>query len=753
MAEIIDARVKQKTGTAADFAGYTLLEGEIALVRTSANGPVWNFKVGPGNFDSLDWSLQNPGAAQKADTSTVFPVGVPGLYIPTESGTYDGVSVDLEAGYVQLIWDGSTLVKAEFPIDLAGYATVDDLVDESEVYNATRQSPPPSGFHTFETAVESVPDSVRKTGLILTFRSSSNFWQRYQYILSSPAPETFENPDNWNNLSQTAQINAVRDVLNEWNATEKSPPGAGFHSFETAVQTVPSYMIKQGLVLSYQSGSQIWLTYRYVISNTNATQFSDIDNWTLIPNARDITVYDATISSPPPSGFHTFESAIASVPMNIRKGGLIITFRQSSNVRRVLQYILTATSGAGWENPDNWWDFNNNAFVTEVRSYNNVWNATVQDPVEGYHDFLSAVNSVPSFFRRTGVIVTFRASASLWRRFQYRLSSPSTPTWDNQENWIEIQPELIPIWHRNGMSNMLETIRDIDTGQFSIMFATDLHITHDPPYRYTGIEVLGRIMNTLHEQCEFSAVVMGGDYVEKDIATEDEARTYMQKLQEWTAATADKRIITRGNHEWEPLFDEARFYAYSKRGMYGHMAITDNPIDQKSDYGYIDYPNEKIRLVFLDLSFLTYDGSESDIQFDWMLEVLESTAEMDDWMIVVTGHISPYQRPSGDNGNYLVAMGHYFEKTAGILQSSRSSQSVDFTSSTSNDLISISGHTHNSGDFDDTFLSIETAAAQVHPDYLGTRNELAFDIYFIDRSERHIDVIRYGRGASRSFDY
>lgn len=127
MAEIIDARVKQKTGTAADFAGYTLLEGEIALVRTSASGPVWNFKVGPGNFDSLDWSLQNPGAAQKADTSTVFPVGVPGLYIPTEDGTYEGVTVDLSVGYVQLIWDGSSLVKAEFPIDLAGYVANGDI--------------------------------------------------------------------------------------------------------------------------------------------------------------------------------------------------------------------------------------------------------------------------------------------------------------------------------------------------------------------------------------------------------------------------------------------------------------------------------------------------------------------------------------------------------------------------------------------------------------------------------------------------
>lgn len=127
MATQIDARVKQKTGVEADFAGYVLLEGEIALVRTSANGPVWNFKVGPGDFASLDWSLQNPGAAVAADTSTVFPAGVPGLYIPTEDGNYDGVMVDLSVGYVQLIWDGTTLVKVEFPIDLAGYVSESEL--------------------------------------------------------------------------------------------------------------------------------------------------------------------------------------------------------------------------------------------------------------------------------------------------------------------------------------------------------------------------------------------------------------------------------------------------------------------------------------------------------------------------------------------------------------------------------------------------------------------------------------------------
>lgn len=137
--EIIKARVWTKIDTleAWDANPLILGPGEFAPVLTGVGGSVFNFKVGTGDrrFSDLPWSLQNPGAAIAADTNTAFPSGVPGLYIPTESGDYDGVTVDLEAGYTQLIWDGTTLVKVEFPIDLAGYTPtsefnpVKDVVD------------------------------------------------------------------------------------------------------------------------------------------------------------------------------------------------------------------------------------------------------------------------------------------------------------------------------------------------------------------------------------------------------------------------------------------------------------------------------------------------------------------------------------------------------------------------------------------------------------------------------------------------
>lgn len=121
MAEIIKARVWQKVDTLENWMANPLIlgTGEFALVLTAPGGTVFNFKVGVGNkrFSELEWSLQTPGTAIEANTSTVFPPETPGLYIPTESGAYDaGIDIDLSDGYQQIIWDGSNATKVVIPI-------------------------------------------------------------------------------------------------------------------------------------------------------------------------------------------------------------------------------------------------------------------------------------------------------------------------------------------------------------------------------------------------------------------------------------------------------------------------------------------------------------------------------------------------------------------------------------------------------------------------------------------------------------
>src|SRR5690606_39224682 len=127
--EIIKARVWQKVDTESNWNANPLIlgPGEAAFVVTPSGAPV-NFKLGDGTktFAQLpwyfDWGVQ-AGIPKSADTDTVFPPGDPGFYLPTEDGTYDGVTVDLSEGVNYLIWDGASLSKIVYPIDLAGYAT------------------------------------------------------------------------------------------------------------------------------------------------------------------------------------------------------------------------------------------------------------------------------------------------------------------------------------------------------------------------------------------------------------------------------------------------------------------------------------------------------------------------------------------------------------------------------------------------------------------------------------------------------
>src|SRR5690606_23140052 len=135
MAEILEARVKQKTGTEADFAGFTLLEGEMALVRSSANGPVVNFKIGPGLFDDLPWSLDYASVAAnyKGNATPATDPGTPAgpeFYTATEAGTYtnfDGIEVESNEWFVLLSYDGVNWSKAVVNIDLGDYISKADI--------------------------------------------------------------------------------------------------------------------------------------------------------------------------------------------------------------------------------------------------------------------------------------------------------------------------------------------------------------------------------------------------------------------------------------------------------------------------------------------------------------------------------------------------------------------------------------------------------------------------------------------------
>lgn len=122
--EILEARVKQKTDTVANWLAnpLILLAGEQAFVKSDLDDVAITFKIGDGTKVFADLPYPDLTVRGKASTSTVWNSGQPsGIYLPTQAGTYNGVVVSLSVGYVVLHWDGTTLVQVIFPIDLTAY--------------------------------------------------------------------------------------------------------------------------------------------------------------------------------------------------------------------------------------------------------------------------------------------------------------------------------------------------------------------------------------------------------------------------------------------------------------------------------------------------------------------------------------------------------------------------------------------------------------------------------------------------------
>lgn len=334
MAQIIDARVKQKTGTAADFAGYQLLSGEIALVRTSANGPVWNFKVGPGNFDSLYWSLQNPGAAQKADTSTVFPTGVPGLYVPTEDGTYEGVTVDLSAGYTQLIWDGATLTDVVFPIDLSGYATIDKGIDGSSAGGTGLNLLTDSGVFKITGANNYMMYVANVGGVTRQYRVEPNMEGRPRLTYRDNVGGTWS---NWRALpSFDGYIPNFAGLDNQRNPGNYLMDGANPYQVYVAetggvvrqIRTLANFGASPQIIFrDYIDG--VWSAWTTAPSFTKGLSSADVNTTTT-------------------SGVYMVEVTNPYVLYIVNVGGVTRQYRLDPNMAGVPRIVFRDNDGSGW---------------------------------------------------------------------------------------------------------------------------------------------------------------------------------------------------------------------------------------------------------------------------------------------------------------------------------------------------------------------------------------------------------------------
>ena len=125
-------------------------------------------------------------------------------------------------------------------------------------------------------------------------------------------------------------------------------------------------------------------------------------------------VYNVTFRHPLPSGFYTFKDAVAVVPEDHRKTGLIITFRTEALKWDSYQYMAADTGDVNWNNLKYW---QNNSTDSEKSSVfrgeiNSLGYTSFEEcSLYGYYHFYTAdlanITDKPGDLNRAGIIEVY----------------------------------------------------------------------------------------------------------------------------------------------------------------------------------------------------------------------------------------------------------------------------------------------------------------------------------------------------------
>ena len=146
----------------------------------------------------------------------------------------------------------------------AGYATRDELTElENNVglYNVDKNVPLGSGFYTSTTARAAVPSTVRKLGLIITYKTDATTSVTEQFIGSEVSEWT--NDVNWKNIGSDASNKVV-----EWNTDAP-----------TTRKQVSLKDRKELLIISYKDSNENIINEQYIGTDLDDDSWGDDINW------------------------------------------------------------------------------------------------------------------------------------------------------------------------------------------------------------------------------------------------------------------------------------------------------------------------------------------------------------------------------------------------------------------------------------------------------------------------------------------
>lgn len=223
-----------------------------------------------------------------------------------------------------------------------------ELSSEQGIYNVDANIPLEGQFYTSTTARSAVPTSVRKLGLIITYKTDSTTSVTEQF--TGPSISAWTTETNWTSVG-SAGGNKILTWTGDVATTRKQ---------------VPSKERKPGMQISYRNGDGIWINEQYIGDILADVQWSDSRYWNVLNEVLDTlgdndskpmsqkSVTDIT------SILHVeFETDISTtrkkVPAAARKKGFILSFFHPDNGLTIERCIAdNVSSDTSWILDRNW---------------------------------------------------------------------------------------------------------------------------------------------------------------------------------------------------------------------------------------------------------------------------------------------------------------------------------------------------------------------------------------------------------------
>ena len=342
---------------------------------------------------------------------------------------------------------------------------------------------------------------------------------------------------------------------------------------------------------------------------------------------------------------------------------------------------------------------------------------------------------------------------------------------------------VIPSYYRNKLNQMSSIPKD----NFNIGFITDAHLQLDN-YAPNSIAHYAYIA-AASRRARLDAIIAGGDNTngwweknQKMVETQQATSTLFNRTAAGTdvffqMGNHDTGINQNGHNTPDTCLSESEIKAmyHTADLMYGEVR------DGDSLYGYKDYPDKKVRLIWLNSFDLPYElNDDGTFKYDFLRQpsyrnqqltwLAEKALMIPDntWQVMVFAHAPLPDTfgviPTEFNSDVLIGILNAFQdgKAYALKDTTREMPidiNVDFSTQGASVLIGLfTGHVHEDGQM--VYSSINCVETACSLCYSGdsnreryTETEDCWDIFSVDTANRKIHAYRFGYGEDRDFSY